>query len=133
MGAALLLLVSACGGSDEPLDGTTWEPTDLGGVPVVEGSEPFVTFGADALMNGSTGCNGFSGGWSAEGGDGGIEIITGAMTQSVCATDELQAQETAFLAGLNVALFYERDGDKLTLLNGEKTELITLGEIDTPE
>jgi heat shock protein HslJ len=55
------------------------------------------------------------------------------MTQSICATDELQAQETAFLGGLNIALFYERDGDSLTLLDGEQTKLIDLTETNAPE
>jgi heat shock protein HslJ len=126
---AALLLIAACGDSGgEPLDGTTWTPTDLGAISVVAGSDVFVSFGADAQLNGATGCNAFTGGWSTDGGDGGIEIITGGMTLAVCATEDLQAQETAFLGALNAALFYERDDGSLTLLDGNKNQLAELTE-----
>jgi heat shock protein HslJ len=100
---------------------------------VVAGSNVFVTFGADAQLNGSTGCNSFTGGWSTDGGDGGIEIITEAMTLAACAGEDLQAQETAFLAALNAALFYERDGDSLTLLDGDDAELAGLAKASSDE
>lgn len=128
-----LLVIVACGDTSEPLDDTTWRPTDLGGVPVLEASNAFVSFGADATLNGSTGCNSFSGGWSTDGGDGGIEILTGAMTLAACATDELQEQETAFLGALNAALFYERNGGSLTLLDGDKNKLAELAEASVDE
>ena len=130
---AAVLLIAACGDGSESLDDTTWTPTDLGGVPVLEDSNPFITFGADAALNGNSGCNSFSGGWSTDGGDGGIEILTGAMTLAACATEELQEQEAAFLAALNAALFYERDGSSLTLLDGEKNELADLVQVEASE
>lgn len=123
---AAVFLVAACGGGNGSLEDTSWRPTDLGEVSVIPGSDVFVSFGADAQLNGGTGCNAFTGGWSTDGGDGGIEIITGGMTLAVCATDELQDQERAFLNALNLALFYERDGGTLTLLDGEKTQLAEL-------
>jgi len=130
---ALLLPAAACGGGTESLEGTSWQPTDLGGIPVVEGSDAFVAFGTEPDLNGSTGCNSFTGGWSAAGGDGSIEILTGAMTLAACATEELQAVETAFLAALNAALFYEGGGDTLTLLDGDKNQLAELATADTAE
>ena len=123
---AAVLVVAACGGGNDSLEDTSWRPTDLGGVSIVAGSDVFVTFGADAQLNGGTGCNAFTGGWSTDGGDGGIEIITGGMTLAECATEELQEQERAFLNALNLALFYERDGASMTLLDGEMTQLAEL-------
>ena len=122
---AAAFLVAACGG-DDSLEDTSWRPTDLGDVSVVAGSDVFVTFGADAQLNGGTGCNAFTGGWSTDGGDGGIEIITGGTTLAACATEELEDQERAFLTAMNLAQFYERDDASMTLLDGEMTQLAEL-------
>ena len=105
------------------LDDTTWEATDLGGVPVVAGNEPFVTFldgGPQNLfgyevdfsmgpMNIDTGCNYFpvGGSWQTMSKID-IHLPYGYKPETVaaCPDEKLRAQETAFMSALSAAVSY---------------------------
>ena len=80
---------------------------------VLGGAEMTTTFAA-ADVTGNTGCNTFSGPYQVDG--DGIKIGPLASTRAACATEELQQQETDFLAALGLATTFRVTGDRLDLL-----------------
>ena len=71
--AALLLAITACGGShDTPLEGTTWKLASMEAIPVsaVDAEPDFFTLwfdAADTLVSGRTNCNRFFGKYALDG------------------------------------------------------------------
>lgn len=127
-----ILVVAACdatgSGSNatpEPtsaaeLAGTSWTLVSIGGVPVVEGSGPHLTFGADGNASGSTGCNSMSGTYATDG--AALTFGPLATTRMACEAN-LMNQETAVLQALAGVSGWEIDADGLLHLTGE-TELV---------
>lgn len=120
--AVVGLATAACGDSDSGdsdsgervgLAGTRWALGSLDGTPVIAGSNAALTFGTSDAFQGTTGCNGFSGGYTTDGSS--ISLEVGPMTRALCDNDELQAQEGAFLAALDAATAYTATDDTLTL------------------
>jgi putative lipoprotein len=97
------------------LAGTRWRVEGIGGVAVVSGSEPEITFTDDGQINGTTGCNRFFGGYTQ---DGAAVTFTGTgMTKMACLGDGLMAQESAFAAILSGAGKVSVDGlGRLTVM-----------------
>lgn len=124
VGLVLLAVLTACadsegaGGSDAPpapLEDTSWILTQVsldGELTPAVDSSGSLNLAADGTMFGSTGCNRFSGTWTAAG--GALTLQTGPMTLMACPAD-LQAQELAVLAGLAATSSYTVDGETLTL------------------
>lgn len=104
--------------ADVKLSGTSWKVEGIGGVAVVSGSEPSITFTSDGQINGTTGCNRFFGGYAQ---DGKTVSFTGVgMTKMACLADGVMQQESAFAAILSGAAAASLDGaGKLTVM-GEK-------------
>lgn len=127
VGIALLVALSACGnssdsGSGEPqptLAGSSWILTEVaieGTMTAAVDSSGSLNFDADGSMYGSTGCNRFSGTWTAEGND--LTLQTGPMTLMGC-PPELQSQELAVLAALTTTQGYTIADDVLTLTGAD--------------
>ena len=127
-----ILVVAACdstgSGSNttpEPtsaadLAGTSWTLLSIGGAPVVEGSGPHITFGADGHASGSTGCNSMSGDYTTDG----AALTFGPMATTRMACEEpLMAQESAVLETLTGVSGWEIDADGVLHLTGG-TELV---------
>ena len=76
-----------------------------------------IAFGDDGTVTGSSGCNTFSGTYSADGAI--IEIGPLASTQKMCVAEEVMEQEAQFLAALGNASMYEIRGDRLQLRNAD--------------
>jgi heat shock protein HslJ len=74
------------------------------------------TFGEDGTVSGSSGCNTFTGGYTAQ--EGVIEIGPLASTQKACEPAEVMTQEAAFLTAMQNATTYSIDGDTLELRDG---------------
>ncbi len=127
-----ILVVAACdstgSGSNatpEPtsaadLAGTSWTLVSVGGTPVVEGSGPHLTFGADGNASGSTGCNSMSGNYAT---DGAALTFGPLMTTRMACEADLMVQETAVLEALEAVSGWEIDADGLLHLTGG-TELV---------
>lgn len=85
---------------------------------VIEGHEPMISFGGDALV-GNGGCNSFSGAVAAEAptaGAGRIMVTGIAVTQMACVETVLNEQETRFLEHLGrVARYRLADARSLIL------------------
>jgi heat shock protein HslJ len=102
------------------LAGTSWAVVSIGGAPVVEGSGPHLTFGADGNASGSTGCNSMSGSYTTDG----AALTLGPMATTRMACEEnLMAQEAAVLQALTGVSGWEIDSDGLLHLTGG-TELV---------
>ena len=100
------------------LAGTRWRVEGIGGVAVVSGSEPEITFTDDGQINGTTGCNRFFGGYAQ---DGAAVTFSGTgMTKMACLGDGLMAQESAFASILSGAAKASVNGlGRLTVMGAD--------------
>jgi heat shock protein HslJ len=123
LGLLTVALVAACSqtgeqpGQPAALPGTSWILTAVatdGGLRPSVGDGASLDFGSDEALAGSTGCNRFTGGWSADGDR--LTIAPGATTRMAC-PGELGVQESAVLAALAATDRYRSDGATLSLLD----------------
>ena len=101
------------------------------GEPLVEGTEITLSFTSDGQVNGTGGCNRYFG--AIESGEAG-ELSFGPLgaTRMACPT-EVMDQEMAFFQALESVTRYEIDGDRLTLLSGDGTGVLTFVEVPAPQ
>jgi heat shock protein HslJ len=105
------------------LDGTIWSVVSVAGRAPVVNSRPSVTFTATEIK-GSTGCNGFGGGYRYDGTTGAIAIGENLlMTEMACpgGRDEF---ETAFIQALAKSTTTTRDADGRLILGGAGGQMI---------
>jgi len=126
------MILTACSNSkspsDDPLSGTSWELVFYRKSTVLEG--PIITANfEDGEVNGSAGCNSFSGSYQVEGDT--ISFGPIASTLMACMDPEgIMEQETMFLAWLqdaqtfwirdNQLLIFRSDGEALTFIPESK-------------
>lgn len=137
---AVVVLVPACsddggdatGGSDSssattaaaatgPLSGTAWVLLSWGegSTPIQAAPGPPATLelAADGRLAGSTGCNSFTGNWSADGER--LTLQPGPMTEAACTDPALSTQERALLRLLPTVGEYELGDEELRLTDAE--------------
>ena len=116
--AALLLAMTACGGSQKkalPLEGTTWK---LAKMEAIDAEADFFTLqfsAADTLVSGRTNCNRFFGKYELKGQK--LEFENLGMTRMAC--PEMQ-YEDAFVKMLDEVDGYEIKGAELKLYDDKK-------------
>lgn len=122
--ATLLLTLAACCGTqnNKPLEGTTWKLASMEGIPAtaIDSEEDAFTLefnAADTLLAGRTNCNRFFGNYTIEGNKLTLSDNMG-MTRMACPDMEY---EDLFVTMLNKVNAYQIKGDKLTLLDGDKS------------
>lgn len=111
--AALLLAMTACGGSQKkalPLEGTTWKLAKMEAIPAkaIDAEADFFTLqfsAADTLVSGRTNCNRFFGKYELKGQK--LEFENLGMTRMAC--PEMQ-YEDAFVKMLDEVDGYEIKG-----------------------
>lgn len=121
--AALLLAMTACGGSQKkalPLEGTTWKLAKMEAIPAkaVDAEADFFTLqfsAADTLVSGRTNCNRFFGKYEKQ--DGKLEFGNLGMTRMAC--PDMQ-YEDAFVKMLDEVDRFEIKGAELTLFDDHK-------------
>lgn len=112
------------------LPGSTWSldsfatPTS-GSIPARPAAEAVLSFGTEGELNGSTGCNRFSGTYQASGTSLTIEL--GPMTKVACAGPLLEAQETAITTRLPQVASFAIEDLSLRLLDAQGSTLLTYG------
>ena len=89
-----------------------WYLKALGNTNAVPGSEPTAYFASDGRVNGYTGCNSYSGRFTANGDQ---ITITGLSSSAAACPEPQLSQETAFLAGLGASERFEVSDTKLNL------------------
>jgi heat shock protein HslJ len=125
--AVLCLLVTGCAsiepGGDTPtiLDNTSWVLERLHGQPVIQGRQLTLNFEKNKI-NGSTGCNSYSGSYTGNN-DGAWYIEDISATEMACSPNQVMVQERQFLDALKTATAYEIINEKLTLKNTEDQAL----------
>ena len=121
--AALLLAMTACGGSQKkalPLEGTTWKLAKMEAIPAkaVDAEADFFTLqfsAADTLVSGRTNCNRFFGKYELKGQK--LEFENLGMTRMAC--PDMQ-YEDAFVKMLDEVDRFEIKGAELTLFDDHK-------------
>jgi len=91
---------------------------------VVVGSHLTIDFGADTA-SGSSGCNTFHGAYEVNGNN--IAIGPLATTRIACVSDELNKQETDYLAALELASSFTGTSSKVDLLRPDGGIAVSLG------
>jgi heat shock protein HslJ len=107
----VLACADATVSSDEPdpvadLAGTSWLVTTIDGQVAVPDAPPTITFGDDGTVNGSGGCNQYSGPYEID--NGSISIGELASTLMLC-EGAIGTRETAFLNALRGATSWRID------------------------
>jgi len=92
-------------------------------VSIAAGSDPTAVFGTDGTVSGNATCNRFNGPYKVDANK--ITIGPLATTMMACATDELSAQEAAYLAALQGAATYQIRGATLELRNASDAIAVT--------
>jgi heat shock protein HslJ len=138
LGGALIVLalVAAACGSDEDsgsgtvsLPGTGWSATEIADAPDLAGaSAPTLFFEEENSMNGSTGCNQYSGSYTVDADSLGLSV--GPMTLVACPPPQDEI-ETAWLAAMTATDTFSADAETLTLFDDGGAEVATLAAISS--
>ena len=126
--AVVLVLVALAGCSSSAgspsggtLTGQVWALTSLAGKAPIENTGLTIQFNTDGTVGGSSGCNQYSGTYTASGSS--LTINTPlASTMMMCA-EPVMIQESAYQAALATVKAYTVSGDKLTLYGPNNTEI----------
>ena len=100
----------------DALAGTSWVLTALDEGPIALERRPTIAFGEEGMIAGRAGCNRYRA--QAIIGDGTLSIGPLALTRMLCPAP-VMALETTFVAGLERANTWRRDGQRLEL-SGEE-------------
>jgi heat shock protein HslJ len=111
------------------LGGTSWTVINYNNgneavVGMIAGSEVTLNFGTDSQVNGSAGCNRYSGPYQSQ--DKELKVGQLVTTMMMCASPEgVMEQETKYVAALQNAATYSIDGNMLTIRDaGGATQVI---------
>lgn len=120
------LFLSACAAEEDASLVGRWELTAYGlegsTSPALTDNEPGLTFNTDGTLNGSSGCNGFSGEYTVEG----DQIEFGPITSTLMLCDSpIMGQEEAFFQVLTETAAYQMEGNTLTISNNGQALVLT--------
>ncbi len=113
----------AGGPSASAFVGPNWTAITIRGQAPVPGSEPTIQF-VGGNVNGSGGCNHFSGGFRYDEATGAVAFDQLAMTAMACVDQRVGAVETAFSGALAQANQLALDGDGRLHLAGPGGEIV---------
>lgn len=121
--AALLLALGAPSAVAASALSGKWRIVALAGAQALDGARAKAEFGADGRFSSTIGCNRIAG----KPGVSGDRLLFGPMmtTRMACAPPLAQTEQS-YLAALQSARGYRRDGDTLTLLGADGETLVTL-------
>jgi heat shock protein HslJ len=119
---ALLLGLTGCGNSRDPLEGTAWELESYGGTPPIEGTTVTARF-SEGEVAGNLGCNHYAGAYRVDGDEIAVDQI--AVTEMYCEEpQEVMAQETRIVRFLEEVEEFGLRGDRLELLRQDGEALV---------
>lgn len=115
--ATVLAACSRSGGdtANGGLVNTSWTVIAIGGAPTLDGAKPTMTFAGDGTVNGSAGCNRYSGAVRTDGATMSVGEI--ASTLMGCGGDR-GSQEAAFLGALRGATTWRLADDGKLVISG---------------
>ncbi len=102
------------------LTGTKWVLAEVNGKPASpgQGESVHLVLHKKGKVTGSTGCNNLAGGYIAS--EGALQFTPAAATMKMCSAPVME-QEQAVQAALQATTAYKIDGNRLELLNGDKS------------
>jgi len=110
-----------------PLVGTTWQATMVGGGVPTPGSPPMTAiFDENGTLTGSGGCNAYNSTYQTSGSSLIIQPIS--ATQKLC-DPEVMAQEQAFFAALQSSATFSASGGQLIIWDFIGAHVLTMGAI----
>ena len=122
---ASAILLAACGASptnQAELSGTHWVLVELIGADVVtEGNQEMTLNFDEEELNGYSGCNQFSAGYSANQSTGTLEVSPLTTTLMACMDEEVMAREGEYQSALQAAESYTLDGNILIIESADGT------------
>jgi len=95
------------------LQGPQWQLIAIDGTPAVDGALVTLTFNADGSANGDSGCNLYRTTYTVDGSS--LTFSPALSTRRACPSEELAAQETALLQGLEAATGYTLRPEQLVI------------------
>jgi heat shock protein HslJ len=114
--------------AQQSLAGTSWNVQSYNSqgnqASVISGSKPTLAFGTDGTVSGDTGCNNFSGSYTASGST--ITFGPMASTLRACTDPNVTAQEQAYLAALGNSTTYQLSADQLVLADASGNPQVVL-------
>lgn len=120
LGVLLLCAGAGCGEDDsapgDALADTEWRAATIAGRPALLDVASTMNLRAGGRMDGTAGCNGYSGTWRADGDELTLEV--GPMTAMACA-EPVMTQEAAFVAALSATRSYRLADTLLELRDAE--------------
>ncbi len=126
-GNAILTFVKTTPGASLPLVGTNWtlSSVDSGNAvsTVVAGSRVTAVFDSGGKMAGSSGCNNYFAGYTANGTSLAISGI--GSTRMMCPQQDIMNQESAYLTALESVSGYGINGSTLVLTGNGSSSLLT--------
>src|SRR5574338_932632 len=123
-----LLILAACAPPTSPsgdsgsLTGTVWSLTTLSGQELVPGSGITALFTAGDKLGGSSGCNQYSGTYTAAGNR--LQISPNLASTMMACPQELMDQEAKYIQALTDVNAYSINGDQLVLQDANKRDLL---------
>ncbi len=124
--AALLLVLSACAeGSKNDPTGRTWQLTELGGSPVLEGTIIDLTIDGDAV-SGTAGCNSYTGPASV-GSDNSMTLGPDFAVTFMACDQPIMDQEQEYLSDLTRVTSYQMAAEELLLKDANGIVVATFG------
>ena len=132
MKSVLVVLAGLCVNSMGPamaegLAGSEWRPVELNGAGQPGDTTLSVQFGANGRLNGFSGCNRFSGGYTTSG----ERITIGPLASTRMACEETAMQtEARFLKMLEATTEFQRERVKLTFRDEQRTVVARFAQTD---
>ncbi len=121
----VLVALAGCSSSQSPgggtLTGQVWALTDVAGKTPIQDTGITIQFGTDGTVSGSSGCNQYSGTYTASGSS--LTINTPLASTMMACAEPVMVQETAYQTALAGVKAYTVKGDKLTLFGPNNTEI----------
>ena len=114
-------------GGGASLTGKQWRPLTVGAESMPEDSGMYVQFEEDGSINGHGGCNSFFG--NLQQSDSGVTMSPLGATRMAC-PEPVMRRETAFLDALQSARQFGVGSDRLQLLDGNRTLVAELVEVE---
>lgn len=93
-------------------------------IPVIDNTETTAQFGRDGILSGTSGCNRYSTAYLANGKQ--IAIVPPRLqTQQLCPAPGIMQQESAYLADLSSAAYFQTGGTGMKVLNNESRVILS--------
>jgi heat shock protein HslJ len=109
------------------IKGTSWKVGSIEGSNVIDGSKLTATFGTNGTVNGSSGCNSYSGSYTSSISGKKININKLGLTRMSCHKPVgVMMQENKFVEMMEAAKTYRIEADRLTISKADGSRAVVL-------